>query len=223
MEKKSATKSHKKEWGRAEASEAFLDYVLTEGKLPVSVYAFTKLQGQQETDFYKLFNSFEHLENQIWKTWIHETIQLLEDDASYQEYTVREKLLAFYFTWMQKILAHRSYVMMRFSLSQVKEMPTFLRALKEVFESYIHELIVEGKDTMEIASRPYDQYYPKAFWAQFLMIHRFWMKDMSKDFEDTDALIEKSVRFGLDMIAKGPIDSFQDLAKFLFHHKDLVR
>lgn len=223
MAKNKADKKAAPEWSKEAIMEQYLDQVLTEGTIPVSVYAFAKKEDRSEQDFYSKYNSFDHLENDLWKTWLEETIEALESDENYMQYSVREKMLAFYFTWMQKLLSQRSYVMLRFSTTGQKEMPSFLRSLKVVFEGYMHELMIEGKDTQEVASRPYDRHYPKGFWAQFLMIHHFWIKDLSPEFEETDALIEKSVRFGSDVIAKGPIDSFQDLAKFIFHHKDFIK
>jgi hypothetical protein len=223
MGKKKVSNNKSKEWSKESIMELYLDQVLTDGRIPVSVYAFAKSNDQIEQDFYRQYNSFDHLENDIWRSWLLSTIDVLEGDDQYVEYTVREKILAFYFTWMQHLLKHRSYVMLRFSLVGQRDMPSFLRSLKVVFENFMHELMIEGKDTQEVASRPYDRHYPKGFWAQFLMIHRFWIKDLSPDFEDTDAFIEKSVQFGSDVIARGPIDSFQDLAKFIFHHKDFIK
>ena len=44
------------------------------------------------------------------------------------------------------------------------------------------------------------------------------LKDKSKNFEDTDALIEKTVNFSFDVMRSNGIDSFFDLAKFHIQH-----
>ena len=168
MDKKKSGKKKSAAWEKEAIMDLYLDQVLTHGRIPVSVYAFAKANDKTEQDFYKQYNSFDHLENDIWRSWLVSTIEVLEADENYVDYTVREKILAFYFTWMQHLLNHRSYVMLRFSLVGQKDMPSFLRSLKVVFENYMHELMIEGKDTQEVASRPYDRHYPKGFWAQFL-------------------------------------------------------
>jgi hypothetical protein len=181
-----------------------------------------KHHDASETLFYDLYNSFEHLENDIWRTWLNETVATLENDEAYQGYAVREKLLAFYYTWLQKLLQVRSYANMKLSGMQKGVTPGFLKSFQLGFEEYMHELIVEGKDTHEVAGRPYTQYYPKGFWIQLMLIHQFWLKDFSQDFEQTDAFVEKSVHFSMDLVAKGAVDSFQDLAKFLITRKDFL-
>jgi hypothetical protein len=218
-EKKSSTKKTKS-WSKQAIKEGFLEEVLVNGSVPVSVFAFCKSNGYTETSFYKNYNSFDHLENDIWKSWLEETIAGLEADNGYHDYTVQEKLLAFYYVWMQQLLNHRSYAAMRLGQMSKDHLPSYLRGLKETFDLFIHDLMIEGKDTREIANRPFDRVYPKGFWIQFLLIHQFWLKDMSEGFEETDAFIEKSVRFSSDFIARGPLDSLQDLAKFMMQHKN---
>ena len=46
-------------------------------------------------------------------------------------------------------------------------------------------------------------------------IIEFHRKDQSPEFQDTDALIEKSVRFSADMARSGTLDSAFDLGRFL--------
>jgi ubiquinone biosynthesis protein COQ9 len=48
---------------------------------------------------------------------------------------------------------------------------------------------------------------------------RFWVKDDSKNFEQTDALIEKTVKLTFELLGESPLDSFIDLAKFLYQNK----
>jgi hypothetical protein len=83
----------------------------------------------------------------------------------------------------------------------------------------VNDLVTEGKDTTEVAERPFTNQYEKAFWLHFLFITRFWVNDDSSDFEKTDAAIEKSVNLAFDLVGKGPLDSMLDFAKFLFQNK----
>lgn len=221
MDKKTNSKSSKKTLDATTLKDQFMDQLLTSG-YPHSVYSFSKNLGIQESEFYQFYNSFDHLEGDLWSDWFQDVLSTLESDEAYQEYTVREKILAFYFTWIQKAMQNRSYVILRFGEIKPGSIPPYLNKLEHSFRDHFHELMIEGKDTLEVASRPIDHYYPKALWVQFLMITKFWIKDQSQDFEKTDALIEKSVHFAMDVVAKGAIDSLQDLAKFVIANRETM-
>jgi hypothetical protein len=54
----------------------------------------------------------------------------------------------------------------------------------------------------------------------------FWwfyvLKDDSKDFEKTDAAIEKSVQLSFELIGKGVLDVAIDFGKFLFQNRKMT-
>ena len=198
----------------------YIDYLLMHDKMPNSVYAFAKSLDINETDFYFHYNSFKALEAGIWGDWFKKTTDVLNNDPAYPPYTVREKLLAFYYSWLEVLKPNRSFVLTKFATVAPSEMkPPFIKSLKDHFDNYINELLLEGKDSSEVADRPFSGQYDKGFWMQFMFLTRFWINDDSKGYEQTDAAIEKSVNFTLDLIGKGAIDSFIDLAKFLYQNK----
>ena len=199
---------------------AYVEQVLVEGKPPSSVFLFCRNLKISESDFYVHFNSFPALEKAIWDDLLTETIEILNKDENYPNYTVREKMLALLFTWVEQLKENRSYVGYQFAnIPRQDVMPGFLGAAKLTFESFFKELIVEGVESDEIADRkPLTMHYAKAFWAQFVFVTRFWVGDESKGFEKTDAFIEKSVHFAFNLVGKGVIDSFLDLSKFLMQN-----
>ncbi|VXD10374.1 AcrR family transcriptional regulator [Marinoscillum sp. 108] len=217
---KTATKTRKKSLSQEDFKLAYMDHVLTHGSNPASVFAFAKDLKSTEAQFYSYFNSFKALERTIWSDWFAQTIKTIEEDPAYAEYTVREKLLGFYFTWLEILKNNRSFVLKRFEEISRKELnPYFLEGVQPHFKSYVNDLVTEGKDTTEVAERPFTNQYEKAFWLHFLFITRFWVNDDSSDFEKTDAAIEKSVNLAFDLVGKGPLDSMLDFAKFLFQNK----
>ncbi len=90
--------------------KAYISYVLDKGEKPASVYGFAKKLKMTEGEFYDHYNSFEQLENEIWTEFFKETKQKIESEAIFEQYTVREKVLAFYFTWFEVLKANRSFV-----------------------------------------------------------------------------------------------------------------
>jgi hypothetical protein len=95
-----------------------------------------------------------------------------------------------------------------------------LSKAREDFMEYAATLIAEGVESGEIVKRMFvvDQ-YPEGLWLQLLFVLRFWIKDESAGFENTDAAIEKAVKVSFDLIGPGALDSILDLARFMFHNK----
>ena len=171
----------------------YKDYLLKNGNRPHSVYQFTSSLTIEEVDFYKYFSSFESIDAEIWKSFIVQTIKGIKSDKVYAQYGAREKVLAFYYTLIEVLKKDRSYVSATFKRTHKPELvPTQLKLFKEEFDKYAKEIINEGETSEEIVKRPYiSERYHDGMWLQLLFVIAFWLRDTSKDFERTDAAIEK--------------------------------
>lgn len=201
---------------------AYIEHLLENGSRPSSIFSFTKKLEMKEVEFYEYYNSFELLESNIWKDFITETINKISNDETYSGYTVREKLLAFYYTLIETLKQQRSYTMMCWKEIDMKRMktPTFLTEFKTAYKEYMQDLIQEGKESGEVEPRRYlDNRYADFFWVQIALVMDFWVKDASKGFEKTDAFIEKSVNTSFDLIGASALDSVLDLAKFVYQNR----
>lgn len=198
--------------------EAYKDHLLTEGQRPTSVFKFSKSLGITETGFYAHFSSFAAIEKAIWKKLFDQTLAQVQAEEVYAGYSVREKLLAFYFTWIEVLKSQRSYVLLVWGHAhRLDWMPQDMQSLKDPFFAYVQELVAEGYEKGELVNRPVlSERYADALWLQFGHITRFWVKDDSPGFENTDALIEKSVHLGVDLMGTSTLDTALDLAKFLW-------
>jgi Tetracyclin repressor-like, C-terminal domain len=202
--------------------QAYIEFFLENGTHPSSVFSFTKKLKMKEIEFYDLYNSFELLESDIWLGFFKETITKIESDSVYATYSVREKLLAFYYTWIELLKNNRSYTSQTWRLIDKRRMktPVFMTDLKTAFKEYARDLVMEGKESREVQPRKFiDERYPDAFWLQFLLVLDFWVKDKSKGFEQTDAMIEKSVNTSFDLIASSALDTVLDFAKFMYQNR----
>ncbi len=221
MESTSARKTSKK--GAAIPPEsriqlAYVDYILMNGQRPPSVFKFTHDIGIKESGFYDHFGSFEGVERSVWKDFFERTLQRLLGDNAYSAFSIREKLLAFYYTLFEELKLNRSFAVFQLNQRPKAELvPGFLKDFKGAFDSYIGNLLTEGKASGEIANRPYmDKTYPRLFWVQLGFLLMFWKDDQSPAFQQTDAAVEKSVNLAFDLIGKGAVDTAFDFAKFLF-------
>ncbi|CAN5123539.1 hypothetical protein BH09BAC3_BH09BAC3_30050 [soil metagenome] len=216
--KKSSNKA--KAAGKDKIIIAFRKMVLNEGKHPSSVFAFCESIGIKESDFYQHFGSFDTIGNEIWNGYILEVAGRLELDKNYNEFSIREKLLAFYFTLAEVLREDRSFVLLTLKGWKNPVMPPkSLKGFKKTFESWLAPILNEGKQNGEIAMRPLlDTQYDGLFWLHLVFILQFWSNDDSAGFERTDAAIEKSVNLAFDLIGKGVLDNAIDFGKFLYQN-----
>jgi len=218
--KKSAKRSGNKS-STAKVESAYVEYLLTEGKQPASVFKFCLDLGIKEADFYTQFGSFDAIESKIWSEFIGKTIARLKSDKSFGSFNVREKILAFYYTLFEELKTNRSFVLFQLQpFRKIELTPSFLKEFKKSFESFFETILNEGKGNGEVAQRPYlDKRYPQLFWIHLGFMLLFWKEDNSADFEKTDAAIEKSLNLAFDLIGKGALDSAIDFAKFMYQSK----
>ncbi len=205
--------------------QAYTEYVLDNGKQPESVYAFCKKLKIKEETFYDEFSSFPQIESEIWKALFVEARAAAEREEVYQNYSVREKLLAFLYTWIETLKKNRSYILKSyegFDKPVYSKRNAQLVDFKASFYDYVNELLMEARETREVEQRPIPQLmqrYPDLFWAKTLFILDFWVKDTSKSFEKTDTMIEKTVNTAFDLLGRSPLDSLFDLGKFIFQNR----
>lgn len=224
MEKSSNKNSKAKADKSKIIKQAYVEYLLEHGKEPTSVYHFMKLLKMKEEVFYDYYNSFAAIEKDIWKGYFDETLSRIRGENVYNEYSVREKLLAFYYTWIEVLKSNRSYV--TYSVDKIGRKGLkwvnigFLRAFKSDFLDFANDLLAEGKETEEIVDRPIiGSRYDDGLWRQLLFVLKFWVEDDSQGFERTDAAIEKAVNLSFDLMSRSAIDSAVDFARFLYQKR----
>lgn len=195
---------------------------LLENQKPSNVYAFSKALGIEESEFYRHFASFEHIEQYFFESLATKTVELLEADQQYIDYDVKTKLLSFYFTSFELLTANRSLVLLMLQSSQhhLKNHQKLV-GLRKVFFQYIAGL---GFEEMALPpNTPFEKWPQKSrqaiAWVQLMSTLKFWMEDTSPSFEKTDIYIEKAVNASFDLMEMKPIHHLVDFAKFLWQER----
>ena len=227
MEKEKTKKSTKTTSRKSEVDikdklkDAYIEYVLLNGHEPASVFQFTKQIKTPEGEFYQYFNSFKALEKEIWQGFFEVVVNKLEADEMYKNYSAREKLLAFYFTWIEVLKNNRSYVLYNISRTSKSEInPDYLKTFRHSYIEYVKSLLEEARENQEIVDRKFiSDRYQEGLWLQLLFVLRFWSEDDSLSFEKTDAAIEKAVNLSFELMGRGPLESIVDFAKFIYQNK----
>lgn len=217
----SKAKTTKKKSLRERIMEAYQDHLLIHGEAPASVYAFCKALSIEEADFYEHFNNFDQIAAAFWTNLFEKNCERLEQTEEYASFTVREKLLSFYYSFFEDLKKNRSYALMTLKGKSLvlKGESSDMGSFKKAFKRWIKRLVAEGVQQGEIASRSnLSGRYDGIFWLQCTFLLDFWAKDGSQDFERTDEAIEKAVHFAFDLLEKNALDSAFDFGKFLFQN-----
>jgi hypothetical protein len=196
---------------------AYIDYVLTEGHEPKSVYLFAKNNEMTEEEFYRFFGSFEAIEQAIWSELARKTVTEIKNQDVWAQYSARERALSFFYSFFELLKSSRSFAI--YSLKkQLRTLstPRVLENTRVIFESFAEEILRDGLETGELTDRKFfSNKYKDALWMQFSFVLKFWISDNSAGFEKTDEAIEKGVNVTFDLFQRSPIDNLIDYGKFL--------
>ncbi len=207
---------------KATLIQQYITYTLDNNKTPSSVYEFAKVAGMEEQAFYTHFSGLEALEMSIYEEWFNDAYAQCSASEVWAGYSSREKVLAVFYTFIEKIKPNRSFVkfLKDRDFKALPKWPSYLNKLREVFIDKMKGIIHEGLDTKELAERKYlDSKYVDGLWVNFLFVFKFWIDDTSVGFEKTDEAIEKSVNLAMDLMGKSALDAALDFGKFLFQNR----
>jgi len=197
---------------------AYIDYVLTEGHEPKSVYLFAKNNGMTEEEFYRFYGSFEAVEQSVWADLAKRTITEIKTQEVWPQYSAREKALSFFYSFFELLKGNRSFAV--YSLKKQPKglsSPKVLDHLKTLVENFADDIIRQGLESNELTDRKFfTKRYKDAFWLQFNFVLNFWINDNSAGFEKTDEAIEKGVNVTFDLFQRSAVDNLLDYGKFLF-------
>ncbi len=190
-------------------------YVAEHAKKPSSVYALMKTLDEAESHFYKQYASFGALENEIWGAYAQATVNSLLAEEVYQEYSAREKLLAFMFTLCEVLKEERSFAQLSFpkKARTAIRTPKALRNFRSVFQEWMKEVLREGMETTEVKQRFFvSNYYDRVIWPAVVLVMDYWLKDESAEMKDTDGFIEKTVNLVFSLLEETALEQAGSIA-----------
>jgi len=197
--------------------KAYIDFVLTNGEQPKSVYVFAKKNKMAEEEFYRYFGSFDAIEQFIWADMAKRTLTEIKSQEVWAQYSSREKALSFFYAFFELLKGNRSFAV--YSLKKQPKgltVPAIFTELKKVFEGFAEDILKEGIESGELSDRKFfSKKYKDALWVQFGFVLHFWINDNSAGFEKTDEAIEKGVNVTFDLFQRSPIDNLFEYGKFL--------
>ena len=205
--------------------ELYLDYLDEAPKAPNWVYKFTDAAEITGEIFYQYFEDIDQLEQHLWLIQWDNTREILARDPAYSTYSVREKLLALYFTLIE-VLNERpvafSKMLNRWFVPGTT--PGSLRPFQKLFKEQVQQLVQEGIGNGEIEPRPLiGSYYADVLWLQCLLLLRVWKNDRSANQQITDEAVERIVNLVADLMAYNPVDATIGLGRFIYRNQKLLK
>lgn len=197
--------------------EAYKRLSLEKGTLPVSRMEIATAAELDIVAFEATFSSLEALQEAVWVEYLRTTLETLENSDEYAQYSVREKMLAYYYTFFEILGKDHEFVrMFAPKLGIWNYNPTFLKGFKHAFLIFVNELLNEGIESGEIAERMMlGDEYAGWHWPQMLFLLNKWITDESSSHTISDQAVEKAVNLGFDIMGRNLFDSAFDFAKFM--------
>lgn len=207
MAKKSITK--------ATIQKGFQDYLLEEGKAPETVRILSNFLKITDDEFYEHFGSLKGIEESIWMSYYHRTLEIIQNDPEFDQMSGREKHLSFLYTFLELIKGDRSYILYRMDLRPSNPVPGFVLKTRSIIVNSDIEWVHPSEFIPEQGRNLTQSAYKNILWKHSLATIQFWTNDETGSAIDTDAFIEKSTRTLFDVGELPALDSILDLGKFL--------
>lgn len=188
--------------------QAYTDLLLADMH-PITVHGVCAKAGIEEKDFYSAFSTIEEIPRRVWAR-LADGIKLeLGRSEAYQKYGAREKVLAYYFTFFEKALPHRSFI------EKTRCSHSATQTYRDTYKEFMAEVVQDGIAMDEIKERlSLSNQYPAVLWELHKTLIEFWLRDTSEQFVDTERAIEVYSKVPLELMGHNVLDSLAETAKF---------
>ncbi|MFM1793525.1 MAG: hypothetical protein RLZZ252_1879 [Bacteroidota bacterium] len=198
--------------------QGLIQYSLENEKSPANVFQLSKFLSITEQEFYQHFSSIDAAEEAVLTHYWMDAFQTLTADSTFLGFSLKEKLISLHFGWVEKLLSIRSYLQWKMKdWKNPMSSLTLLKSLRSQVLNDLESLFKMAQQNNEIPDRKFlDKLSNEAVWLNTAFILHFWLNDSSREFEKTDACIEKSIGLTMDLIGRNTLDQAIDFGKFLF-------
>lgn len=196
--------------------EAYANAFWLEGKNPESIGAFCKASKIKPEDFRAHFESFDEIQLAFPKFILDQSIERLEADETFPEYTSREKALAFFFTLIEEFSKYKSYFKIQASNRNPLDQLKHWREFNLAFVENTNRLQTDDRITWVKNKLP--NKLTKEMNGLLLAwnyVYRVWLADTTADNAKTDAAIEKTIHLYFDFANTDQFEKILDFGKFV--------
>ncbi len=174
-----------------------------------NAYNIAQGAGYSEDQFYRYFSSPDQVGNQVWQRIGQQVRDTLQQSEAFAQYSAREKILAYFFTFFEAALPYRTFIQKTFHKTALRE------SYKSLFQTVMTQIVQDAVAANEMRDRlSISSFYPNILFELHLRLVRFWLNDKSENFADTDRAVEIHSRVVIDLMAYNIFDSIYDSLKF---------
>lgn len=179
------------------------------GEPDINPYSISKKAGVSEQEFYQFFSSADEVGRKIWARFLDTTmLELSQSDKFNNEYSAREKILTYFFTFINVAREDRTFII------RTCDSEPLLRTYSDMYKDRMSDIVQEGISMEDIKERIYSGYYSDMLWGLHLMIIKFWAQDDSDKFVETEKAIEIYSKVPLEVMGHNIFDSMYESMKF---------
>lgn len=185
--------------------------MLISGETEINSFTISKKVGITEKEFFQFFTSPEDIARKIWSNLGDNVIEILNGSELHNSFSPRQKVLSYFFTFFETALNERTFIEKSYEKSD------YLSVYKETFKSFMGDVIQEGVATDDIKERlSLSNYYPNVLWELHMKLLRFWMRDTSENFVETEKAVEVYSKVPLELMGPNLLDSVFETLKYGF-------
>jgi Tetracyclin repressor-like, C-terminal domain len=207
------------------AKKPSLDAILTAYKQLVaethhqpSLDAVAQRAGITVAQLQEMFATPVEIGQKAWNDVLAGIQKQLGASETYQNYGVREKMIAYFFSLFEALGPDRAFVQATYCKTEVTS------EYKAGFKAHNNTLIQEGLAMSELVDRlGTSRYYTDLLWALHQQLVNFWLDDTSPDYTATERAIEIYSKLPLELMAPNLIDSTIETVQFAFEGLRLDR
>ena len=199
----------------------YANYCLLENREPSSIGEFCRASNLDTEEFLTHFASIEALRSGLLSSCLENLHNRLSKDEEFQEFSLRDQLMTYYFGIFEALMPYRNYLIQRYKAwKNVPDRKIEWHPFYREHVAFIDSLMQKAYTSGDLPRRSgLEKYGPKGFQLVFTYLLRVWMNDNTKDFITTDAAIEKSVHLSVSVLEPSPLDALLDFGKFAFSTK----
>lgn len=187
--------------------EAYKEMLIS-GVEDINPYTISQKIGISEKDFFQSFTSADDVGRKIWSNLAETVLMELGQSEIYNSYPARQKVLSYFFTFFELARTERTFIL------RTLEQPKLLTGYISRFKEGMADVIQEGIATEDIKERIFSSRYPTSLWNLHLYLLKFWAKDESEGFVETEKAIEIYAKVPLELMGPNLLDSIFDSVKF---------
>ncbi len=211
----------KKKITEAKLIDLYMEEVVRLESKPKKIASFAEACNFDAEDFNLYFKNFEELDQAIFKTLFDTAVITLSESPDYISFSKKDKLLSLFYTFFENLSLNRKYVMIIVeSYGNPLKALTMFSEMKTSFSNFMESLDIETLNlNIKTIKSLQKTSITEGAWVQLLLTLKFWMTDDSKDFQNTDIFIEKSINTSVELLNTQSFQNILDLGKFIYTEK----